>query len=191
MNAPARLLVTPERLRLRVEDYMLLDESGAFADYTKTELIDGEIYVMNAQYSRHARTKSRLARLIGNRLEELGSDLEALTEVAVRISKDSMPEPDIVVTSWRGSGPVPVETVRLIVEVSESTLDIDLGRKCDLYAAAGVTEYWVIDLNENRALLHEHGDADGYHGQLDLLLGEPLKSIAIEGLDVSSAGLVD
>jgi len=39
---------SPLPVRLRVEDYLLLDESGAFADYHKTELIDGEVLFMNA-----------------------------------------------------------------------------------------------------------------------------------------------
>ena len=86
---------------------------------------------------------------------------------------------------------MPVETVALIVEVSDTTLDTDLGRKADLYAAAGVAEYWVIDLNENRALMHEFPEADGYRGQLDILLGEVLTSATVEGLSVESGRLID
>jgi Uma2 family endonuclease len=102
-----------------------------------------------------------------------------------------MPEPDITLTSYRGEGAVPVETVALVLEVSDTTLDNDLGRKSDLYATAGVPEYWVIDLTENRALLHEHPSADGYLGQADILLGEVLHSATIEGLSVETAGLID
>lgn len=189
MNASAQLLATPERARLRVEDFMLLAEHGAFADYAKSELIDGDIYVMNAQYSRHARVKTRLLLALVNSLAEMGIDLEALSEVSVRLSADSMPEPDIVLTRWRGDGAVPVETVALIVEVADTTLETDLGRKSNLYAAAGVPEYWVVDLNESRVLMHEMPDADGYHGQLDVLLGEPLKAATIAGLEVESGGL--
>lgn len=191
MNAPVRIVASPEKARLRVEDFILLADSGAFAEYGKTELIDGEIYFMNAQWSRHARVKSRLMVALSNRLQAIGSDLEALVEVSVRTSSDGMPEPDIVLTRWRGEGPVPVETFALIIEVSETTLDTDLGRKSDLYAAAGVPEYWVIDLTENRALLHEHPAADGYQGQLDILLGEPLCAATIAGLDVATTRLID
>lgn len=191
MNAPVRIVSSPERLRLRVEDFVLLAQSGAFDDYGKTELIDGEIFFMNAQWSRHARVKSRLLVALSNRLAAIGSDLEAISEVSVRLSDDTMPEPDIVLTSWRGQGAVPVETVALVVEVADTTFDTDVGRKSDLYAAAGVPEYWVIDLKGNRALLHEHPDADGYHGQLDILLGKPLIAAMIEGLEVPTTGLID
>ena len=37
------LNTAPLPLKLRVEDYLALDASGAFAAYAKTELLDGEI----------------------------------------------------------------------------------------------------------------------------------------------------
>lgn len=191
MNAPARIVASPEKLRLRVEDFILLADSGAFADYGKTELIDGEIYFMNAQWSRHARVKNRLAFALTTRLIELATDLEVLTEVSVRTSDDGMPEPDIVLTRWRGEGPVPVETVALVVEVSETTLDTDLGRKSDLYATAGVPEYWVIDLSANRVRLHRLPAASGYQDQCDIALGERVHAATISGLDVATAQLLE
>lgn len=191
MNAPQRILDTPERLRLRVEDYLMLSDGGALDAYTKTELIDGEIYVMNAQYAEHARIKSRLSRMIGNKLAEIGSELEAIVEVASRVADDSMPEPDIVVTRWRGRGPVPSETVVLAIEVSETTLGRDLGRKAELYAAAGIAEYWVVDLGGRRVVVHEHPGAEGYVDRWDVSFGGMLVSAAIEGLEIATDGLID
>lgn len=187
MNASAPILTTPRKLGLRVEDFLLLNDSGAFDDYGKTELIDGDIYVMNAQHSPHARAKTQLAFALAMCLRDIGSDLEVIIEVAVHLNGDTMPEPDIVLTRWRGKGPVPVESVALVIEVADTTLARDLGRKFDLYAAAGIPEYWVIDLTEGRALMHEFPDADGYHGQLDVLLTERLKSATIAGLEVEGA----
>ncbi|WP_010185492.1 Uma2 family endonuclease [Sphingomonas sp. PAMC 26605] len=187
MNASAPVLTTPHKVGLRVEDFLLLNASGAFDDYGKTELIDGDIYVMNAQFSEHAGAKSRLAFALTVRLREIGSDLELMTEVAIRLNDDSMPEPDIVLHRWRGEGPVPVESVALVIEVSDTTLANDLGRKSDLYAAAGIPEYWVIDLNESRALMHENPDSDGYHGQLDILLTDRLVSATIADLEVDGS----
>jgi Uma2 family endonuclease len=121
----------------------------------------------------------------------LSSPLEPQVEVSVRLSEDSLPEPDIVLTSYRGAGVVPVETVALLVEVSDSTLDTDLGRKADLYAAAGVPENRVVDLNENSVLMHARprGGADGYDGQLDVPFGQPLQAATVEGLMVDTVGL--
>ena len=191
MNALVHVSDRPQKLRLRVEDFELLEEGGAFADRSKAELIDGDIYVVNAQYARHGLAKGRLFVAFANRLKEIGSDLEAYSEVSLRVAADSMPEPDLFLAPRQGFGPVPVERVALVVEVADSTISTDLGRKADLYAAAGVPEYWVVDLNERRVLMHELPDADGYHGQLDVPFGQTLISATIEGLEIDSAKLVE
>ena len=74
INAPAHILATPERLR--VEDLVLLNDAGAFEAYGKSEVLDGEVYVTNAQWSRHARIKPRLATELALALRERRSDLE-------------------------------------------------------------------------------------------------------------------
>ena len=177
--------------RFTVDQFLALCDQGLFDEFAKVELIEGEIVVMNAQFARHARIKSNLMRRIGNALEAMGSPLQAWTEVSILLSDGTLPEPDIVVTSYRGTGAVPLETVALVIEVSDSTLDTDLGRKADLYAQAGVPEYWVVDLNEDRVLMHANprpGDG-GYDGQLDVLFGTTLYSATVEGLEVESTGL--
>lgn len=177
--------------RFTVDQFLALCEQGLFDDYAKSELIEGEIVITNSQYARHSRAKSRLLQRIANTLEAMGSPLEALSEASVRLDDGSLPEPDIALTSYRGAGVVPVDTVPLLIEVSDSTLDTDLGRKADLYARAGVPEYWVVDLNENRVLMHANprGDGSGYDGQLDVPFGEPLHSATVEGLVVETVGL--
>jgi len=191
MNAPHRLLTSPERMRLTVEHFLLLDEGGAFADYSKVELIDGDIYVMNAQLTRHARTKSRLFTELALGLRLIGGDLEAISEVSVRVSDDGMPEPDIVLTRFRGQREVPAETVALVVEVSDTTLAIDLGRKAALYAAAGIAEYWVVDVEALQVLMHDRPEATGYQRRRDQPIGEPLRSLTIPSLEVSTDTLLD
>lgn len=191
MNAPVRPPNAPERLRLSVDDFLLLQESNAFEAYAKTELIDGEIYGMNSQFSRHARIKFRIARMIADHLDRSGSDLHVLPEVCVRVAHDSAPEPDIVVTRFHGDREVPADTVVLLVEVADTTLDRDLGRKAELYAAAGVPEYWVVDVNGGRVTLHHRPDPGGYAHRADVAFGATLTSVAIDGLAVETAGLAD
>jgi Uma2 family endonuclease len=182
MNAPVNIVTTPEKARLRVEDFLLLEESGAFADYRKSELIDGEIYLMNAQHSWHARTKSLLTTEFNLALR----DLEAWCEVSTRVSDYSLPEPDIVLTRYRERGFVPLETVALLVEVSDTTLSIDLGRKKRIYAEAGIAEYWVIDLNGERAIRMWQPKGKDYARMDEVALGGEIASVTIAGLSVPS-----
>ena len=84
---------------------------------------------------------------------------------------------------------MPAGSVALIVEVADTTLEFDLGPKAALYAAAGIPEYWVVDLPNK--LLHQHraSDAAGYGKPDPVRLGEQMAAHAIPGLGVASAGL--
>jgi len=84
MNEMVPLTTVPLPVKLRVEDYLMLDAAGAFEGYGKTELLDGEIVYMNARHRPHARIKSRLFRLIADALDNLPINLEALVEGSVR-----------------------------------------------------------------------------------------------------------
>lgn len=191
MNAPFRIDDTPERLRLRVEDFELLEASGAFAERSKAELIDGDIYVVNAQFARHGLAKSRLLYLLMKRLEEIGSDFDVYSEVSLRVADDSMPEPDLFLAPRQSFGPVPVNGVVLVIEVADSTLGTDLGRKLELYAAAGVPEYWVVDVNGGRIVIHHRPTAEGYAERSEVPIGGPLASATIDRLELGAVRLVD
>jgi Uma2 family endonuclease len=180
----------PLPLKLRVEDYLMLDEAGAFESYGKTELLDGEIYYMNAQHRPHAWTKSMLYIALVRALERSRSGLEALVEASISMPDHSVPEPDIVVTSEaRGKGLVPLASVSLVVEVADNSLAQDLGRKAQLYARDGVPEYWVVDVNARavRQLWAPVGDSYGEHR--DSKFGDVIHAATIAGLSVETGDL--
>lgn len=134
-------LARPRAARLTVDDFVLLDRAGAFADYARSELIDGTIIVVNAEYSAHFKLKNRLYRRIADACDRLGGGLQAWSDGSVAIAPHSVPEPDVFVTSVEPEEPlVDVATVLLAVEVAASSLDQDLGKKLQLYAAARVPE---------------------------------------------------
>lgn len=187
MNAPFRASTRPEKLRLRVEDFLLLDAKGAFDAFSKTELIEGEIWYMNAQHNRHARTKTQMAVALANALLALDSPLEPSIEVSTRIGAYSLPEPDIVVTSYTGPDIVPLETVALIVEVADTTLKVDMGRKLRIYAAAGIPEYWVVDLKADRINRMWLPSGNAYGGMDQVMLGQRIEAATIAGLAIATA----
>jgi Uma2 family endonuclease len=68
------------------------------------------------------------------------------------------PEPDVAVlreykAEYRKRHPTGEET-ELVVEIADSSLASDLSIKRRLYARAGVPEYWVVDLNNRRLVVH-------------------------------------
>ena len=75
MTEHAPILSAPVPVRLRVSDYLTLDSAGALDTYRRTELINGEIYAMNAQHRPHARVKSRIGFELRDAVRAAGLDL--------------------------------------------------------------------------------------------------------------------
>ena len=86
--------------------------------------------------------------------------------MSIAVPPHSVPEPDIVLTSEPdGDGLVPLASVALIVEVADTTLTSDLGRKAHLYALHGIPEYWVADLNA-RVIHQMWAPEDGHYREV-------------------------
>ena len=167
-------------LPLRVEDFLLLNDSGAFEGYGKTELIDGGIVYMNAQHRPHARVKMLLAKALDRSLAEASLPHVAMTEVTVALPPHDAPEPDVVVTDEPdGEGPVPLASVALVVEVAHSTLDQDLRVKPRIYASAGVPEYWVADVDGR--VIHQFWSPQGeaYAERREYAFGERIALVSL------------
>jgi Uma2 family endonuclease len=186
MNAMTALNY-PTPVKLRVEDFDMLNAAGAFDCYQRTELIDGEIVAMNSQYRPHLFAKSRLGRRLGNALEALGSDLEAVIEGSIAMHPHDEPMPDIFLTrAPLADGAVPLETVALLVEVSDTTLRFDLGKKANVYARHAVPEYWVVDLKA-RVIRQFWQPVDGrYTAEQGADFDHEITSTTITGLTVST-----
>jgi Uma2 family endonuclease len=187
-------MIAPNRLvyaKLRIEDFLLLNASGAFDRYSKTELLDGKICVMNSQFRPHAYAKTELCFALRKALEAKGFPQKAMTEAAVAMPPHDMPEPDIIVTSEpRGEGAVPLASVALLVEVAQTTRATDLGRKARIYARHAVPEYWVVDLK--KALLHQFWSPapKGYAQRREIALGAVVTSETLTGINVDTADLI-
>ena len=71
------------------------------------------------------------------------------------LSPDTDPMPDLAVVSGSvranlGGHPT---TAALVVEVSDTTFDTDVTEKAELYATAGIADYWVVDVNARTLLV--------------------------------------
>lgn len=184
------LNTSPLPVKLRIEDYLLLDRSGAFDDYARTELIEGDVYFMNAQHRPHARLKTGLYDVLRDALRATSSPLRALIEASVALSDYDVPEPDIVLTSEPdGEGLVPLNSVALIIEVADTTLAGDLSRKARIYARAGIAEYWVADVNTK--VIHKMWSPEGdvYAQQRECPFGEPITAATIATLSIETRDL--
>ncbi|HXV60104.1 MAG TPA: Uma2 family endonuclease [Vicinamibacteria bacterium] len=132
--------------RFTIEEYHRMAEAGTIGPEERVELVRGIVRGMSPKNRSHVVAAARIHGLLREALEWRAGVYQ---EAPLRMeSLESEPEPDILVCSnpelsAYGTGETkPV----LVVEVSESSLDIDLGSKALLYAEAGVLEYWVVNL---------------------------------------------
>lgn len=175
--------------RLTVDEFLLLDREGAFGD-RRTELFEGEVYYMSPKHRPHARTVGDLYYRIRQSLERNRSGLAVLTDISVRLSEHDVPEPDLAITDApEGDGILPLESVKLLIEVADSTLAQDIGLKAALYAGAGVPEYWVADVNARTIHQMWSPSLKGYTERREVRLGGQIEAATIEGVGVETATL--
>jgi Uma2 family endonuclease len=139
------------RHRITVDEYYRMGEVGLLAPDSRTELIDGEVIDMAPVGSPHASTVDRLDSLLR---PVLGDSARMRIQHPVRLDRYSEPQPDLAVVLTRkdfyaSRHPLPADTL-LIVEISHSTLRLDLNVKVPLYARHQVPEVWVVDLEHSR-----------------------------------------
>src|SRR3712207_6255549 len=145
---------------------------------------------MTPQHVPHLRAKSEMHEAMLDALRALGAPLRVASEGSVLLGEGEVPQPDLIVWEPRRTrGPVPGESVRLAVEVSDTTLADDLGPKRALYAAASVPEYWVVNLPA-RAIHQYWAPADGAYTRSAVVpFGETIRSATLAGLAVPTAAL--
>jgi Uma2 family endonuclease len=79
--------------------------------------------------------------------------------------------------------------VLLIVEVSDTSLRYDLGHKVELYAQAGIAEYWVVDVNA--LAMHIHRDpVDGkYANVTKATVGQSISPLSVPDVQLEISEL--
>jgi Uma2 family endonuclease len=133
--------------RFSINDYHQMIAAGILDD-RRVELLNGEIIEMSPEGEPHAYYSYTAAKSI-ERL--LGDQVEVRQGKPITIpSSNSEPEPDIAVVQPLGREylshhPYP-ENIFWVVEYSNTSLQKDLAPKAKVYAAAGISEYWVVNL---------------------------------------------
>jgi Uma2 family endonuclease len=183
-------LASHPKVKLRVDDFDLLALSGALADLERTELLDGDIYLMNSQYTRHGSAKAHFYDALLDWKRAHRPDLALFSEVSVAMPPHDEPMPDVILCDRPvGKKGIPVEAVHLLIEVADDSRPRDLGYKKALYARQGVPEYWVVDLDTRTVWRFSGADERGYRSEDSVAFGGVVEAATLEGLRVDTAGL--
>ncbi len=133
-----------------ISSYNRIIEAGILSPKDKVELVCGEIINMSPMGDDHIfSVLSFTQRLTATYRDEA----LVLVQCPIQIPPDSEPEPDFAllrlpIDRYKTKKPQP-EDILLIIEVSDSTLAYDSGKKLSLYAKALIPEVWVRNLPEN------------------------------------------
>jgi len=178
-------MATTARL-LTYEDLLELPDDGK-----RYEIIDGGLFEMPSPSLEHQRLLIRFTLLIGTFLERTGLGEVLSAPLDIRLSPHNVVQPDfIVIRAGRLSHhrTMPVEVVPdLVIEVlSPSNREHDEQRKFQLYAAAGILEYWIADIEAKS--LRGYILRNGMHERLPQD-GPFLRSVVLAGLEIDVPAL--
>jgi Uma2 family endonuclease len=148
---------------LTIDDYHQMIETGIIHEGEHTELISGQIFNMAAKGTRHTVANTEL---MGELLLLLGRRAKIRCQDPITLPNNSEPEPDIVIAKLRSdnyvnSHPAPTDII-LVVEVADSTLNFDKNTKAPLYAIAGIKEYWIVNLIDDRLEIYSQPEGAIY-----------------------------
>ncbi len=148
--------------RLSIEDYDRIVETGVL-DGRCIEFIEGRICEMAPIGSKHESAVDQLTRWSYRSVDDVSILIRVQQSLGLPVS-GSVPEPDLAWvknSDYTGARPTAEDTL-LVVEVAETSLDYDLGDKASLYASAGIREYWVVDCQNRRLVVHRDPGSVGY-----------------------------
>ncbi|MBE9207529.1 Uma2 family endonuclease [Nostoc sp. LEGE 06077] len=172
--------------RFTIDEYHRLIELGFLQENEHIELIRGELIQIVAKGTPHTVCSSilcrQLDRLLGDRAVIRGQD-------PITLPNQSEPEPDVAIArgideDYLSHHPYP-EDIFLVIEISDTTLDYDQTTKLEIYAEAGISHYWIVNLNARQLERYNqpYQNAQGKFNYLSKQISLAHQSVAIPGFE--------
>jgi len=169
------LVQAPELHRLSIDQYHRLVASGGFDEDARIELIDGLIVDMSPTTQHENAVRWLIDWLIGH-LDH--SRYQLMVSAPLTIGR-SEPEPDLAVIERTPPTLEHPSRALIVIEVAVSSRDRDLRAKSAVYAQA-VTEYWVVDLEQRRVVVHRDPADSVYKKVESIPEGRGLRASSLE-----------
>jgi Uma2 family endonuclease len=175
MGSVARVTSAAEglpRRRFTVAEVEAMVAAGVMEEDERVELIGGELVPMSPKGNHHEVMKRAL---LDRWIRARPVEIHVAPETTFRLSEDTYLEPDIVIYP-RASGikGLSANNVLLVVEIADSSLRYDIGRKAALYASFRIRELWVIDAARLTTRVFREPTADTYRDVRDFGPADPL-----------------
>jgi Uma2 family endonuclease len=162
--------------RFSIDEYHRMGEAGIFSEDDRVELLAGAIVEMSPIGPLHAGTVNRLTTLFSSRLGN--RVVVGIQNPLLSRAEDSEPQPDVVLLHPRDDfytrAHPEASDVYLVIEVADTSLEVDRDVKLPIYARAGIPEAWLLDVSAERLEVFRHPAPHGYQDIRMLHRGEPV-----------------
>lgn len=178
--------MTPGIQKLTLADYERIPDDG-----NRHEIVEGEEFVTPAADVGHQRTSRKLEFLLEQHVASRGLGEVFDAPIDVVLSDGDVVQPDLLFVSRERAAIVGVRNVQgapdLIVEIlSPSTAAVDRTIKLELYARAGVREYWIVDRDARLVEVHVFGPTRHHrvHDDRGAVRSDVLPSLSVRVADI-------
>jgi Uma2 family endonuclease len=183
--------VARQPVRFTVAKFYRMAQAGILNPNHRYELIEGEIIRMLPPGPEHCQSVDSLLEFL---IRLLGGKYQVRCQGSVQLSNISEPLPDFAILKkraedYRKKQPGPDDTL-LLIEVSGSSLSYDKNRKAAVYAAAGVVEYWIVNLRKRCLHVMRKPSREGYRDVLTLEPDDEVRALKVPELKVKVGDLL-
>src|SRR5262245_53426779 len=138
--------------RWRRSEYERLVDLGIFVG-ERLELLDGVLVVHEPQGSSHAAIVTQIGQVLA---AAFAPGWHPRLQAPLALGEHSEPQPDIAIVTGRARDYTAAHptTAVLVIEVADSSLRLDRRFKAEIYARAGLQEYWIVNLADAALEVH-------------------------------------
>ena len=182
----------PRKRLFTREEYHAMGKAGIFAPNERVELWKGEITTMSPVGDRHTSCTIR----INHAFAGLNIANRAIISVQspVVASPSSEPEPDFMLLAFRDDrydfGKPHPRDVLLLIEVSDSSLEYDRNIKLPYYAALGIPEVWIANLQDDRIESYTEPSPEGYRASRLYYPGDTISPTAFPDIHINVSDII-
>ena len=189
-TAPTAAELRPHRFT--TDEYFRMVAAGILTEDDRVELLGGQIVDVSPSNPPHAAAVARVLRVFNRALR----DDQALSrdQSPLDLEPYDAPEPDVALVRPRAdeyaTAHPPAAAVLLVVEISDSTLLTDRRVKLPLYAAAGLPEVWILNLQQDRLEVYREVAGEQYGVSRSYRHTERIAPLAFPELELAVADLL-
>jgi Uma2 family endonuclease len=148
--------------RFSTAQYLEMIEKGVIGPDDRVELVNGIIVDMSPAGARHNQFLGQLNRLLAPLLDRFDIWIQG----TLTLAEGQVYDPDVMLLRQKPGGyktrlPGPRD-VMLLVEAADSSFRRDQQIKLPVYAAAGIREFWIADLDREELIIHRDPAGDNY-----------------------------